>query len=176
MQAPQSYSSRLRELGFVSPSEQVSYVDLGEWKQHGQFFVARMVVGVLNGEGQKERAYWLKCPHDFYCDLDDVVQRRVNIAKRLRNFGCSVPVTEWFEPATMIQEEIVGRLVPHDDWRMPEWAREPVRKEKELYTLAGLKYMDGSGGNFIVDDAGKAWCIDLDFNEISGKERASHAT
>ena len=65
MQAPESYSSRLRELGFVSGSERVVYADVGEWKQHGQFFVARMVVGITNGNGTKEKAYWLKCPYDF---------------------------------------------------------------------------------------------------------------
>ncbi|MBI4167402.1 MAG: hypothetical protein HY515_00445 [Candidatus Aenigmarchaeota archaeon] len=172
---PVHYSSRLRELGFVSPSDRISYVDLGEWRQGGQFFVARMVVGVVNGEGQKERAYWLKCPHDFWCDLNDVVYRRVRIANQLREAGCNIPRTEWFEPSTMIQEEVVGRKVPSDR-DMPEWAVGPLRREKGLYERAGLRYMDGIGDNFIIDDQGRAWCIDLDFNEIKNPAKENAAS
>lgn len=171
--APLHYASRLRELGLVPPSETIDYIDHGDWKQHGQFFVARIEVGVINVQGSGKKAYWLKCPHDFYSNLNDVVLGRVELAKRLRASGCNVPRTEWLEPATMIQEEVVGRLVP-SDLHPPEWAEEPIRREKALYTSVGLKYMDGSGGNFIVDDQGRAWCIDLDFNEIPNEERAAH--
>lgn len=163
---PLHYASRLRELGFVPPAETITYINHGDWKQHGQFFVARMVVGVSNGDGQKERAYWIKCPYDFYSGLNDVVLGRVGLAKRLRAAGCNVPRTEWLEPATMIQEEVVGRPAPSDR-HFPEWAEGPVRREKALYEKIGLKYMDGSGENFIIDDAGRAWCIDLDFNEVT---------
>lgn len=163
---PVHYSSRLRELGFVSPSDRISYVDLGEWRQGGQFFVARMVVGVVNGEGQKERAYWLKCPHDFWCDLNDVVYRRVRIANQLREAGCNIPRTERFEPSTMIQEEVKGEVVQTDRGEIPAYARVGIRREMELYASAGYKYMDGVGGNFVIDPQGNAWCIDLDFNEI----------
>ncbi len=166
MQAPPSYSSRLRELGFVSSSESIGYIGVGEWRQSGQFFVARMVVDVAEGDKIKERSYWLKCPYDFWCNLDDVVRKRVDIARRLRSFGCNVPVTEWFEPATMIQEEVRGRTVETDRGAIPNYAREPIRREMELYELAGYRFMDGVSGNFIIDDQGKAWCIDLDLNKV----------
>lgn len=175
MQAPQSYSSRLRELGLVSPSESIAYADVGEWRQHGQFFVARMVVGVSNGNGQKERAYWLKCPHDFFGDIDQVVRDRIALAKKLRGVGCNIPATEWLEPGTMIQQEVKGEVVQTDRGKIPVYAQAGVRREMDLYASAGYKYMDGVGGNFIIDDQGRAWCIDLDFNKIPNEERAAHA-
>ncbi len=169
MPAKSYYENKLRELGMVLPGEKVSYIQDGNWKQHGQFFVSRMAVGIELNNGRREDAYWLKCPYDFFTDLDGVVVGRVMIAQHLRKFGCNIPRTARFEPATMIQEEVVGRLVPYDGAYMPDWAKVPVRREMELYEKAGYKYMDGSGDNFIVDDKNRAWCIDLDFNLIDVK-------
>ncbi len=162
---PASYVTRLRELGFASPAETVSDIRIGDWEQHGQFYVARMVVNLVNAMEPVERAYWLKCPHDFFYNLDDVIRDRVKTGNELRAGGCHIPRTEWFERGTMIQQEVVGRLVPSDR-DTPEWARRAVAREKELYAAAGYQYMDGSGGNFIIDSECNAWCIDLDFSSL----------
>ncbi len=161
---PASYSTRLQELGFIT-TETVSGIRIGDWKKHGQFYVARMVVGLVNGKGPVERAYWLKCPHDSFYNLDDAIRDRVKTGNELRAAGCHIPRTEWFERGTMIQDEVAGRPVP-SDMDMPEWAKPAIRREKELYRAAGYQYMDGSAGNFIIDDQGDAWCIDLDFFRI----------
>ncbi len=172
---PAHYVQRLRELGLVPPSETIAHINHGDWRQHGQFYVARMTVGVVNGDRQRERAYWLKCPHDYWYDLDDVIKRKVRIGNILRAAGGNIPVTEWFEPATMIQEEVEGRIACGGS-RMPDWARDPIRKELELYRRAGFNYMDGVGGNFIIDWQNRAWCIDLDFNEVRKPAEESGST
>ena len=163
------YETRLRALGLVQPDKIVSYIEVADWKQHGQFFVARMRVGVNNGEKPEESAYWLKCPYDFFSDLDDVITRKVGIARELQSAGCHIPRTEWFEPGTMIQEEVVGRLVPTDYKKLVGYVGDAVRKEMELYEKAGYMYMDGSGNNFIIDEQGSAWCVDIDFNKVPEK-------
>ncbi|MBI4167458.1 MAG: hypothetical protein HY515_00730 [Candidatus Aenigmarchaeota archaeon] len=95
-----------------------------------------------------------------------MVYRRVRIANQLREAGCNIPRTERFEPSTMIQEEVKGEVVQTDRGEIPAYARVGIRREMELYASAGYKYMDGVGGNFVIDPQGNAWCIDLDFNEI----------
>lgn len=160
------YESRLRELGLILPNEVVAGIQTGDWKQSGQFYVSRMAVHVAGSDGLQERAYWLKCPHDFFCDLEELTRRKVETAKMLRNGGCNIPYTELFEPATIIQEEVAGRFAKIDGSQTASNDATLVRKELELYASLGLKHMDVKDDNFIITGDGRAFCVDLDFNTL----------
>lgn len=149
---------KLRELGFLCPDEQVARIDEGPWKQGGQHFVMVADIHLQNGSSKKIA---FKCPYDVFGEkaAQRWVERRVELARRIREAGGSVPKLEVYDRVTMVQEYIDGEFITEENRKRYQPL---LDREFKIYRQLGLKYMDMHDGNFVISN-GRAYCIDIDF-------------
>jgi hypothetical protein len=110
---------KLRELKFLSKSDEVLHVTEGPWTRDGMYYVSIVTIKLANDEGKE---FVLKCPWDLTRELiskdsspsgkSSLVSQYVNLQVRwgreLKRIGVPSARVEKYDEGTLVQENLKG--------------------------------------------------------------------